>query len=465
MKNYKVKSIGSSSVLVTQIFLGEKERNFINSHFSCLENIMLESGDSVLFGDQSSNKASLHLNPDFDPLTTNVEYFVEKYMNECGFCTQDLSLFHQKAWPVIIAAGQKVKSHSHLNCDLSVAICLRSELNHGGNLVFDSDDDYLRPGLIRGKALRGQLERSVYALKPIEGLLVVFPSRLKHFISEYTGIKPMYIVSYDVSIVGSILLGTGNSENFIIHAFFWREFSSRVDSSRLRQEFSLVKTDSGLDSENVVADLFDKHGYYVSDSFLPAQMCESLLNEVIHSWELGSTSSIKSPRFRLHTPIPLNDISLLVLKKICLTYRHLLEGYLALDDDKFLVELSSITSFPGAQMQAIHKNHIDTSHNLITFFVNLLQAGPSEGSIGVVPGSHTNITDCSKNERCQFLDLPPGSVVAMNGRLAHAGGANMSSSSIRPVWYCSFGSNNIHGPTHSITQELRYKYKYLDFLK
>lgn len=464
MRSFKIKSIGSSSILTTQICFEDKEYNSMNRYFSSIEGSCVESGKSILFGDQSSNDASLHLRPDFEALTTKVEYFVRKYLLQCGYCGQDLGLFHQKAWPIVARPGGKVESHCHPNADLSVIFCLRSELNCGGNLVFDSDDDYLKPGLIRGRALRGLLERSVYGLKPLEGLLVVFPSRLKHFLSEYTGISSMYFVSYDISIVGAASLGTGDSENFVVHPSFWREFLPPDGVTPPAQEHSFIRGDLASAPRSEVADFFDSHGYHLSNSFLPSSACEALLKEIIYSWGLGSASFVKSPAYRLHTPLSLSDSSLLVLRNICSSYRYLLDEFLSSEEDQFLVELSSITSFPGAQRQELHRDHKDFNRNLITFFVNLFPAGPSEGSIGIVPGSHVNIDDCCNHELCQFLDLPAGSIVAMNGALAHAGGANVSGSCIRPVWYCTFGSNNMIGPTYSIKEELKNRYKYLDFL-
>jgi len=461
---FKIKSIGSSSILTAQICFEDKDYTRMIDYFTEAKAEYLESSKGILFGDQSANDASLHLRPDFEALTAKVEFFARKYLLECGYDGQNLELFHQKAWPVIIHSDGKVKAHSHPNADLSVIFCLQTDLDSGGNIVFDSDDDYLKPGLVRGKALRGHLRRSVYGLKPLDGLLMVFPSKLKHFVSEYKGVRPMLCVSYDISIVGAASLGTGDSENFVVHPAFWREFSPPEVASSTAKKHLSIRT--GLPSQHNLDAVhsFELHGYCQTDSFLPSSVCNALLKEIIHCWGLGSRSFIKGSEYRLHVPLPLSDNSLLAIRKICSSYHCLLDQFLSSEEDQFLVELSSITSFPGARQQEIHRDYKDFSRNLITFFVNLLPAGPAEGSIGVIPGSHLNADEFYTNESCQFLNQPAGSIIAMDGSLAHAGGANISESSIRPVWYCTFGSNELIGPTYSIKENLRGRYKYVDFL-
>ena len=468
MNDSRFKTIGSKSILTVQLEINNDENARMFSFFNDLDEARLDSENKSLFGDQSYNDASLHLRSEFECLTLLVEYNVRRYMDQCGYNCENLALFHQKAWPVITRSGGKAKSHSHPNSDLSVVYYLQCEWGCGGNLVFDSGDDLIKPGLIKGNPIRGLVERSMYGLKPIAGLLVIFPSNLNHYVSVYTGSLPIYSITYDISLAASASLGTGDSENFVVHPSFWREFGAKKTSTMptlapqpLAGRGSRV---CGHDKQTrSVSDSFNEHGFYRQDSFLTASMCSALLGEIIDSWAKGHLSHIKSPKFRLHSPLLVADTSLLVLRKICSTYRQLLADYLTDSMANYLVDLSSITSFPGAVEQKLHRDNSHPEKKFITFFVNLFMAGSEDGSLKIAPGTHKSKSVSLDNQNLFSLELTQGTLVAMNNSLMHAGGSNTSHSSMRPVWYCSFG-HNIEGLTYSIRDEYVEKYTYLDFI-
>ena len=90
-------------------------------------------------------------------------------------------------------------------------------------------------------------------------------------------------------------------------------------------------------------------------------------------------------------------------------------------------------------------------------------AGSEDGSLKIAPGTHKGKTVRLDNQNLYSLELTQGTLVAVNNSLTHAGGSNTSHSSMRPVWYCSFG-HNIEGLTYSIRDEYVGKYTYLDFI-
>jgi len=163
----------------------------------------------------------------------------------------------------------------------------------------------------------------------------------------------------------------------------------------------------------------------------------------------------------------------------------------AVGRDALLVELSAITTEPGASAQKVHS---DTNHGgltgmpdtalLLTMFVCLHDVLFDSGPTVVHPGTHTldfhrrfyssSGTDpmvfcldrpfcmdhgrCSSGSRGVHLTLPQGSVCLMDSRLFHCGGANMASGSTRRTilvvsWLQRCGSVP-NGSTYSIRDDL-----------
>ena len=468
MNDSKFKTIGSKSILTIKLDINNDENAKMLSFFNDLDAARLDSEKKSFFGDQSYNDASLHLRSEFQCLTLLVEYNVRRYMDQCGYNCENLAFFHQKAWPVITHSGGKVNSHGHPNSDLSVVYYLQCEWGCGGSLVFNSGDDLIKPGFIKGNPIRGLVERSMYGLKPIPGLLVIFPSNLNHYVSEYSGSLPRYSITYDISLAASASLGTGDSENFVVHPSFWREFSAKKSSTMPNLAPQPIAGRGsrvcGHDTQTrSVSDSFNEQGFYRQDSFLSSSMCTALLGEIIDSWTEGHLSHIKSPKFRLHSPLLVADTSLLLLRKICSSYRQLLADYLTDSKAHYLVDLSSITSFPGAVEQKLHRDNSHPEKRFITFFINLFTADSEDDSLMIAPGTHKSTSISLANQNLFSLELTQGTLVAVNNSLIHAGGSNTSHSSMRPVWYCSFG-HNIEGLTYNIRDEYVGKYTYLDFI-
>ena len=195
---------------------------------------------------------------------------------------------------------------------------------------------------------------------------------------------------------------------------------------------------------------FEKNGYFIVQEALSESDCDSLLAEVIESFHSSTPSAIKEPRYRRHSPMPL---SAQVSEAITTTVEHghdPLSSFLR--NDQLLVELSSITVFPNAKAQPLHRDEANRGHYLVSVFINLAATSKGVGALQVMPGSH-DMEQGGAGEAIS-LELPKGSAVFMNSKLLHAGGANTSNDQIRSVFYFSMGELDLYGSTYSIRDEV-----------
>jgi uncharacterized protein (TIGR02466 family) len=476
MSFLKIQTFQSNNILTTDLSPPEEVTSDMLSFFDRI-NQSTNDNSSVVLGDILSN-ASLHNRVEFDWLTNIIETLVSVYLLKGGFDSTNISCFHQKSWPVITNQNGKIDPHTHSNSDLSVVFYLQAPKDCGGNLIFESHADYLKLGRLNGKPFCGNISRSRYGIKPFPGLICIFPSSLEHHVSPYSGETPRYSITYDISITTGLGLGPGNSENFVVHPSYWREFSDGTKNDPLvtsnEDKNQKVSSEMSYASDTNILSNFLNDGFFVRHSYLSESVCRSLLCEVIKSW--SNDSLIRDPEFRRHSPLPLSDISLNVLSQIYKDFSHLLFDLLPSSSCN-LVELSSITSFPGAIEQQPHRDHSTNDKMLISIFINLLDVDISVGPLSLIPKTQffNTISNssfphaekqpdvCLSEFGCLPMTLPPGSIVLMDGSLVHFGSANSSANQIRPVWYCTFGDSDIHGPAYSIKSEIKGRYKLSSF--
>jgi len=141
-----------------------------------------------------------------------------------------------------------------------------------------------------------------------------------------------------------------------------------------------------------------------------------------------------------------------------------------------LVELSALTSFPGAKAQQEHPDSRfgdpDTAR-MWTVFVSLADISAAMGPLSVWPGTHRSRfyeheelrREVVSADREVALCVPQGSAVIMDSRTWHRGGANRSSAS-RPVFYLSFAEEGSlpEGPTYTIHDAFAGRVRLADLL-
>ena len=214
---------------------------------------------------------------------------------------------------------------------------------------------------------------------------------------------------------------------------------------------------------------FFENGYAAHEALFSKVECEKIFDEIKSGWKISNSDYIHSPKHRQHVPLFMTPATVGVMKVVLAKYQDLFDQFLFNDEMKWLVEFSSITVFPGARGQIIHRDVPDSGKRLITVFVNLLDVSLDSGPLLIVSGSQSvsgeNYMNSSKFLTLQDLKpmtLCQGSCVLMDARVFHSGTAN-TSQSLRPVFYFTFGEKNLQGPTYSIRSEYRGKHKLGDF--
>ena len=183
----------------------------------------LQNNDSKnnQFGDRFG-EVTLHLLPEFSWLTREIEIATLEYLRHHNISKKYISLFHQKSWPVITRTGGMVASHNHPNASISVVFYLQTPVGSGGELLLENVSDFVSGDFRVQK--RESNDFIKIAIKPLEGLLVLFPSSVKHKVAKYFGNKLRLSIAYDISITSSRDLLSEFTENSILHPSYWREF-------------------------------------------------------------------------------------------------------------------------------------------------------------------------------------------------------------------------------------------------
>ena len=221
---------------------------------------------------------------------------------------------------------------------------------------------------------------------------------------------------------------------------------------------------------------FLKDGYLQSKKVFTDKECNNLLASMINDWLINEHTEVRNPRCRVHCPMTLNTFTISILRKIVSVYRDVLKEYLD-KNSQWLVEFSSLCPFPGAESQKVHpdvtinsgSDHtlISCDKKIVTIFVNLFNVNKKDGPLEVFPGSHTHPDICNfkkgNKPRSRLMTGPAGSSVLMDGRIWHRGTGVAWDGNFRPVFYASFGSEDLWGPVYSIQSSYHKKYTLSDF--
>ena len=206
---------------------------------------------------------------------------------------------------------------------------------------------------------------------------------------------------------------------------------------------------------------FIEDGYVTRRKVITSDECQKLLSYMISDWGKRDFNYIHGSDCRLHSSLKMTSFTVSMMRKVLLSYRDILNKFL---DDRWLVEFSSICTFPGAVSQQVHRDQ-SVDGKLVTIFVNLTDVDRRCGPLKVIPRTHYS-TDFNYDESSsRLMTLSRGSSVMMDSRLLHSGTANTSHSKIRPVFYFSFGAADLKGPVYSIKSSYWKKYKLDDFTK
>ena len=205
----------------------------------------------------------------------------------------------------------------------------------------------------------------------------------------------------------------------------------------------------------------DEQGFFVVEKALDDEECRAVLQEVIATFSTASRTPIRKNDFRVHAPLNMTPRVFRGVQSALARGYDTVRSFLR--RESYLVELSSITAFPGAGAQALHRDEYDLGKYIVSAFVNLAPTARGVGALAVIPGTHVN--DDRPSGVPQYLELPAGSVVFINGKVCHAGTENTSADRFRPVFYFSIGDSDMKGPVYSIQPQLERRFKLEDFLR
>eukprot|EP00949_MAST-11_sp_MAST-11-sp1_P003522 g3522.t1 len=145
-----------------------------------------------------------------------------------------------------------------------------------------------------------------------------------------------------------------------------------------------------------------------------------------------------------------------------------------LGDDAELVELSSLTSWPGAGEQPLHPDammekleDVHSMSKIYSIFIYLDDVEADMAPLDVQPGTHTHFHFLENEEKNMLfsspmvrLKVPAGTIAIMDCRTHHRG-SNNTSDRPRPVFYFSLRSKKGYppsGPTYSLRKEYEDKF-------
>jgi uncharacterized protein (TIGR02466 family) len=149
----------------------------------------------------------VHRHPAFQWLTRNVETHVRRFSSGLGFGADAVGFQFQRSWPVVSEGGQGVGPHHHPNAHISCVYYL----NGDGS----GDSGYLRihtphrvnelvPGMAVGYGgpidAENPFNRPWIDIAPVAGLLVLFPARTDHSVTDNETDEPRISISYDIHV-------------------------------------------------------------------------------------------------------------------------------------------------------------------------------------------------------------------------------------------------------------------------
>ena len=209
------------------IYITKEQRESINPLFDrTIIDHEVNKSDSNFTGDVKGF-GSIHNLPIFSDLIKEIENSVFNYIDTFSQMKNKIQVYHQKSWPVIITNGGSVDCHKHANADLSAVYYIDVPNGEGGELVFYSPSTMGLPSNSSGVDFF-RPKAYAHAIKPYSGLLLIFPSALKHEVRAYQGQDPRLSLSFDFTITASESQGAGTIENLPPATSYWRAFGEIV---------------------------------------------------------------------------------------------------------------------------------------------------------------------------------------------------------------------------------------------
>ena len=213
----------SINIYQRDILIPQETRLAIINSFEEMQDKYFKSSTASSYTGDVEGMGAMHNMDIFEELIKEVEISVLDYIRSFSKMCDQLQVYHQKSWPVFLKSGTSVDSHHHSNSDLSAVYYFDVPNGNGGELIFYSPIDLGLPSNSTGVDF-WKNEFCVNAIKPYTGLLVIFPSSIKHEVRRYTGEQQRVSFSFDFTLTASPDLGSGQIENLPPSINHWRAF-------------------------------------------------------------------------------------------------------------------------------------------------------------------------------------------------------------------------------------------------
>ena len=131
------------------------------------------------------------------------KFLKDKIMKEIDLFTSDVMQYPNKfeittSWFTMSTKGQSSNYHNHLNCMFSAVLYLQTNEN-SGDIAFQN---YNNERYSLHTKEWNIFNSPIWRLKPVDGLLLIFPAEVHHAIEENKSDTTRYSLSFDVIPTG-----------------------------------------------------------------------------------------------------------------------------------------------------------------------------------------------------------------------------------------------------------------------
>jgi len=142
-------------------------------------------------------------NPALEVINNFLLEQVNHYMFEVMRVSDDVTFHISRSWFVKSSLGNYVRRHNHPNSILSGVLYFKTSKDCGNLMLYD-DRSTAFGSMQFGYRSLNPINSSYVSIPPVEGNLVLFPSRVQHEISVNQSYEPRYSLAFDVWVTGTM---------------------------------------------------------------------------------------------------------------------------------------------------------------------------------------------------------------------------------------------------------------------
>ena len=178
---------------------------------SIIDNLETPSDDNPNYFGDSREVTQVHHRKEFLWLNEQIKLHTTQYLSDLG-AESVHNIAVQKSWAVVLSENGSVNVHNHPNSHLSCVFYPRSST---GKINFYREYHPLKHLPITYKE-HNDYSYDWCSYEPIDGMLLIFPSTLRHGVSNHQDSDLRYSVSYDL-----ILTTDKSYENTVLSPENW----------------------------------------------------------------------------------------------------------------------------------------------------------------------------------------------------------------------------------------------------